>query len=340
VSYGILIKLLNVSAFVPISILIGWRIWGSRRESSDTTVTTLKHVLLGVTAAILTALVAFIPFLGSANTLIDQVVKFHLAAENLRLSRNLPILNEFFRSNGTLSIAAMTGAILAIVRHDWRVIPLVAWLAATIAILVLHAPLFAQHAVCLIPPLVAITVLGLSDLPSVARVREIMAKRMSWIETTALLMGLLVCAATIKAMPTLYAYYRTQSARVGTTEVRQTARIAADLRQVTTPDQWVITDGQFIAALADRDTPPALVDTSFVRILSGYLTTQQLIEAASDPRVHIVMFATRYGSFGTQLPDFHGWVAQHFTAVHSHGPAIDDPDIIELWVSGQAAQER
>jgi len=80
-----------------------------------------------------------------------------------------------------------------------------------------------------------------------------------------------------------------------------------------------------MAALADRDTPPFLVDTSSVRIRTGYLTTQQLIEAASDPRVHVVMFATNRFAI-KPVAGFHGWVAQHFAAVHSYGPGI------ELWV--------
>jgi 4-amino-4-deoxy-L-arabinose transferase-like glycosyltransferase len=321
-AFGILTKLLNVTAFAPILMLIGWRIWASRRGSGGNTLPILAQVILGLIVAIITALIAFVPFMGSANALIDQVVKFHLAAENWH-SNNLRILARFLVSNGALTIAAMSGAVLALVRRDWRVIPLAAWLTATIALLVLHAPLFPRHVIVLIPPLIAITVLGFGDLPPLAQIREIMNKRMSWKQISALLMGSLVCAATAQAVPPLYAYYHSLSERVESDGVRQTAQIAADLARVTTPNQWIITDGQFLVALTDRNTPPSLVDTSFGRIQSGYLTTHQLIEAASDPRVQAVLFATRRLA---SLPDFHGWVAQHFAVVRSYGPGI------ELWI--------
>jgi hypothetical protein len=325
VSFGTLIKLLNVTAFIPILILIGWRIRAPEQGASGKTLLALAPILWGFIAAILTSLIAFGPFFGSANTLIDQVVTYHLAARNVWQTNNPEILSQFFISNRALSIAAITGAIFGVVRRDCRVIPLAAWLTATIALLVLHVPLLPRHAIVLIPPLVAIAVLGLRDLPGVEQIRGVMNKRMSWIEASALLMGLMVCAATAQSMRTLHTYYRSQGERLESDQVRLTAQLAADLQQVTRTDQWIITDDQFVAALADRDTPPSLVDTSSVRILTGYLTTEQLIEAASDPRVHVVIFATNRFAL-KPVADFHGWVAQHFVAVHLYGPGI------ELWV--------
>jgi hypothetical protein len=324
-SFGILIKLLNVTAFVPILILMGWRIWAARHDGSGKTMSVLAPILSGFIVAILAALIAFLPFLDSANTVIDQVVTYHLAARKVWQTNNPEILRQFFIFNRALSVAAMTGAIFAVVRRDWRVIPMAAWLAATIALLVLHVPLLPRHVIVLIPPLVAIAVLGLGDLPALEQIRDLMTKRMSWIKTSALMMGLMVCAATVQSMRALYTYYQTQSERVESDEVRLTAQVAADLQEVTRADQWIITDDQFVAAMADRDTPPSLVDTSSVRILTGYLTTQQLIETASDPRVHVVMFATNRFALDP-VADFHGWVAQHFIAVHLYGPGI------ELWV--------
>ncbi len=161
--------------------------------------------------------------------------------------------------------------------------------------------------------------LGLADLPSLEQV----TKRMSWVRSSALLMWLLICATTAEAMPALYVYYQTRSAHSESDEVQQIAKVVADLRKATTQDDWVITDGQFLVALADRNTPPALTDTSFVRISTGYLTTQQLVEAASDPRVKAVLFSSdRLAS----KADFHGWVAQHFPTKHSYAP------MIELWI--------
>lgn len=106
--------------------------------------------------------------------------------------------------------------------------------------------------------------------------------------------------------------------------LQQNVRIANDLRRAIAPDQWVVTDAQFIAALADRSTPPWLVDTSLIRVQTGYLTLAQIEQAASNPRVHAVLFYTR--RFSSEVPGFHAWVAQHFHLLYNYG------DGQELWV--------
>ena len=103
--------------------------------------------------------------------------------------------------------------------------------------------------------------------------------------------------------------------------------MAADLKGVALPKQWVITDDPFVAALADRDTPPWLVDTSLVRTLSGYLTSRELIQAGADARVHAVLFATGRLT-AAPISSFHDWVTKHFHPVY-----LDDVSTrVELWV--------
>ena len=120
-------------------------------------------------------------------------------------------------------------------------------------------------------------------------------------------------------------YYRTAVATSETGFTQLESKVATDLRLATTPNQLVVTDAQFIAGLADRTTPPALVDTSAVRITSHYLTLSQLESATSQPQVHAVLFFT--GRF--YLPNvagYHAWVAQHFHLLHNYGAGR------ELWV--------
>jgi hypothetical protein len=103
------------------------------------------------------------------------------------------------------------------------------------------------------------------------------------------------------------------------------SKVATDLRLAIARNQLVVTDAQFIAGLAERTTPPALVDTSAVRITSHYLTLTQLESATSNPQVHAVLFFT--GRF--YLPnvvEYHSWVAKHFHLLHNYGKGI------ELWV--------
>jgi hypothetical protein len=85
----------------------------------------------------------------------------------------------------------------------------------------------------------------------------------------------------------------------------------------------VITDGQFLAALAGRNTPPSLVDTSSVRINTGYITAQQLIQEAQSSNVQAVLF---YTGRLTQVHAFYTWVTQHYQLAHRYGKGS------ELWV--------
>jgi hypothetical protein len=100
----------------------------------------------------------------------------------------------------------------------------------------------------------------------------------------------------------------------------QISQVASDLQRLTTPRQQIITDDQYIAALANRDVPPELVDTSDVRITTGYLTTGQVIAIAEQPQVGAVLF---YTGRLDQLPGLRAWVAQHFRLARSYGGGQD-----------------
>ena len=78
------------------------------------------------------------------------------------------------------------------------------------------------------------------------------------------------------------------------------------MQGVSAPDEVVLSDDQYVAALANRDVPPQFVDTSAVRITSGYLTAAQLEDYITRNRIHVILFAT--GRFNL-LPGFHAWVA-------------------------------
>jgi hypothetical protein len=87
---------------------------------------------------------------------------------------------------------------------------------------------------------------------------------------------------------------------------------AADARRLAAllpPGAMVVTDDQATAAAAGLDTPPGLVDTSLVRILSGDLRIDQVEAAAAEPGVAGVFFGTTRLD---HLPGFRTWVAEHF----------------------------
>jgi 4-amino-4-deoxy-L-arabinose transferase-like glycosyltransferase len=321
---GILIKLLDVTAVVPILLLVFARIWHIRHETRPGVWGSLLPIATSIVAAVITTLIVLAPFLGSLNALVQQVVTFHLVAKKVMVATesgmgNVHTLGRFFATNGVLGTAAIVGLTVTIMRRDWLIFPLLAWVLATLFVLVVQVPLFPQHAIVLIPPLIAIIARGLKDLPAIPIHRPI-----AWEQRAAVLLCFLAFAFVIFSIRHDYRYYRGLRVQAASTETQRMAQIAADLERATTPDQWIITDAQFVAALANRDTPPWLVDTSFKRVLSGYLSSQDLMQAGADARVHAVVFATNRLT-AAPIASFHSWVAEHFSLRRTYG------DGIELW---------
>jgi hypothetical protein len=121
---------------------------------------------------LITTLIVLAPFLESFSALVQQVVTFHLVAKKVMVAMesgmgNVHTLGRFFATNGVLSTAAIVGLAVTIMRRDWLIFPLLAWFLATLFVLVVQVPLFPQHAIVLIPPLIAIIALGLKDLPAI-----------------------------------------------------------------------------------------------------------------------------------------------------------------------------
>jgi hypothetical protein len=115
-------------------------------------------------------------------------------------------------------------------------------------------------------------------------------------------------------------YLRTEHGRnmAATSNTNPQQQVVKDLQTYTQPNQLVITDSQFLVALAGRSTPPDLVDTSSVRVQSGYLTARQLITDAARPQVQAILFYT--GRLRPpQLAPFDTWVTTHYRLVRNYG---------------------
>jgi hypothetical protein len=271
---GFLIKLLDVLALVPIVLLVLARIWHIRYEPSPKIWISLWPIAAATVVAAITTLIVLAPFVGSANALVDQVVTFHLAAKKMMIasqSENVHTLGQFFYANRVLAAVAVISVLVTVMRRDWRILPLLAWFLASLILLVVQVPLWGRHAIVLIPPLIAIVVLGLKGLPMIPMRRPI-----TWEQRGALLMGVLALGTIAWGVRHDYHHYRDLLTWGPNSADQWIAQVAADLERATGPGQWVITDAQFAAALANRDTPPWLVDTSVTRISSGYLTRTYL----------------------------------------------------------------
>ena len=321
---GILCKLLSLTSLLPIGLLVVARLWQYWQKKPGITVRSLRTILLAVATSIIVTLLVFLPYFGSLYSMLREVVSFHTHARAALINervQNGAMFRAFFTAALPLTIAAVYGFVAACIRRDWRILPLTAWLLITMYMLWIEAPLFSRHFIALIPPLIGMAILGLGDSVSL---KQFFARFTMSNVMTALAIILIVIVIALD-IPTYQPYYRAEAQQGSVSATAAQMHIANDLRNAITPDQLVITDGQFIAALADRNTPPSLVDTSMVRIASGYLTQQQLINAAQQPDVHAVLFySTRLRM--SQVAGFYSWVTQHFHLKYRYGPQQ------ELWI--------
>ncbi len=320
---GILSKLLSLTSLVPIGLLLVARLWQYWQKKPGITMRSLRAILFAVVTSIIVTLLVFFPYFGSLVSMLREVVSFHTHARAALINErvfNGAMFQAFFKATLPLTMAAVYGFVAACIRRDWRILPLAAWLLITMYMLWLEAPLFNRHFIALIPPLIGMAILGLGESVSL---KQFFARfTLSNVMTALAIILILIVIA--RDIPTYQPYYRAEAQQGSVSATAAQRNIANDLRNTITPEQLVITDGQFIAALADRNTPPSLVDTSMVRIASGYLTQQQLINAAQQPDVHAVLFYnTRLRM--SQVAGFYSWVTQHFHLKYRYGPQQ------ELW---------
>jgi 4-amino-4-deoxy-L-arabinose transferase-like glycosyltransferase len=325
ITLSILCKLLSVSVFVPIVLLMVARFWQIWHKQPGTRLKGLLPIFVGITTCILTFLVLLLPYSGSYQVMLQSVITFHSTAAQV-YSGSQPANFSSIQNALTslLTFTAFFGMVAALIRRDWRVVPLIAWFFATLYLLWHQVPLFQHHLIAITPPLIALAVMGIDkqSLQSKETSSNVMSRvtmYLTWIAFA------LIMVTTILNIQQDRLYYRTAVAASTSGFTQLESKVANDLRLTTTPNQLIVTDSQFIAGLANRSTPPALVDTSAVRITSKFLTLSQLESATSQSNVHAVLFFT--GRFYLPIiAGYHSWVAQHFHLLHNYGAGR------ELWV--------
>lgn len=293
--------------------------------------------LLGTYAAglALTGLLVFLPYLGQLQSVYQQVIAFHLAADNAyasTLSQNPATLVSAV-TEYPLALLALIGLVVGLLRRRWQILTAAAWVVAALVILLRQAPLFAHHLVLLVPALALCAAVGLA--PNAANAAAQTAKQSMPLPLQRLFSRwgtgpnkLLRPGLPIVLLALMLAFNLSYTAvyplgkpapelNPPLVNAARITQITSDLQRLTTPQQQIITDDQYLAALADRTVPPELVDTSNVRISTGYLTTAQVIAIAQQPQVGAVLF---YTGRLDQLPGWRAWVEQHFRLARAYGP--------------------
>ncbi|WP_376797231.1 ArnT family glycosyltransferase [Thermogemmatispora sp.] len=331
---SLLTKFLVVPALLPVGSLVIARCWRLARPAQEQSPGERRQglwsLVAGLLAFLLVTLLLVLPFSGSFAVMWQSVVSFHTdagAAFRYTLRTiTLPLLGRGLLT--PLTLAGLAGTILAARRRDWRLVPSLLWFGGTIFVLLEQRPLFEHHLVALVPPLVSLSVLGCPDLAALGRQLRAGDHIRQALASASMVMVLILAITCTLALAQDVLYFLQPPPPVLAAGPLQ--RVARDLERFTRPGDVVISDELLAVALAGRDTPPWLVDTSSVRIKSGYLTLQDLIAASQAPQVRAVLFfSSRF-----HLPDvegYHSWVAQHFHLVRVYGrDGTGYPQ--ELWV--------
>lgn len=313
IAYGTLIKLLNVVALVPIVLYLGAPLlrafYTGEGRIGWPTETGLRVGLraAGRDLGLMTAgivgmfIVGLAPFATNLGPLWDQVVAFHLAAAHTQAWSALHNLNLMSIAFKWAIIPAALVVAAALWLRDWRVAPPALWLIASVAILDRQNPLFDHHMVIIGPCLALLA--GLA--PAFLRA---LRPRLSGV------WPVIVPAAYTLVLAFVLAHSFSDSRAVlNLAASKPTAAVQTEMAAInsfTSPGAIVVTDDQYAAAQAGHSVPPELVDTSLVRLSSGYLTATQLENIIQRDHVNTVILST---DRLTQNADFIAWLHANFT---------------------------
>jgi hypothetical protein len=287
-------KLLAVLTAVPVAFVL----LGAQRGRSRLILFTVAGGLAGTLALLL-------PVLGSPTLAFDDLVVSHLRAGQALAAgplTNLKLL--FLHREEPLEALAGIGALIALLRRDRAVIPLLAWVAVSLGAVLVYKPLFPHHLVMLIAPLALLAAVGIAPtLTLPGRVGE-------KIGTAIVMAGLLL--ATLAAG----AYIDVGDIRLALVKDLHNAEMTAAVAAVSRPGEFWISDNPYAVAAADRDLPGPLVDTSGQRTAAGLLTVADL--EAGRVRYHVRWVLV--DSFRLDaVPGFRDWLDAHFHAFEALG---------------------
>jgi hypothetical protein len=244
----------------------------------------------------------------------DQVVAFHWAARKLNprvsLLQRWRTLAPLIGGQRLLLATAPLSGLCLLQGLDGAA--LLTWPGLTFLALLYHRPLFDHHMMALIPGLAATSGVGAGSL---GRLLSVPWRRRSQSPHPPGAVGAAVALGTGFYILTMAAAQAPLDFSADQRLVRRPAlpnpdlRIAELIDRETRPGDMIITDAQGIAFLARRDVPPDLVDTSYTRIITGYLGPREVINQAQRYNVHLLLLWTSRLSL---MPDVVRWAEKRF----------------------------
>jgi 4-amino-4-deoxy-L-arabinose transferase-like glycosyltransferase len=314
---SVLIKLFTVTAIIPFAYFLLFplirdrvsEIFEARRRPTRSDLSALwlssrRAIAEALAGFVGITLLVFLPSAGHLGDAWSQIIGLHVSATGSAGQSRLANFSLFVQSwyEWPLILAGLAAGIASWRRRLPLGVMLAAWGIVCLLVLAIQKPLFQHHMVLLVPAftLAAAQWVALGDMIHMGRWPQ-------WLNGGRIASGVLGLVLAVAIVTTVVQQH---AALVAAPPVETGA--AAILDAFTLPGDLVVTDDQVAAVLANRDVPPSLADTSMVRIESGALTTQQVIAAASDPRVTAVLWLS--GRFSL-LPGLRAWVQINFISV-------------------------
>lgn len=248
----------------------------------------LQSLASAVAGGIGAAAAVLLPLRADWGPMWQQAVGFHLAARGISVPvGGLDIYT--VQTELPLLVLGLAGLIVCF-RQTPRMATVVGiWAAGSTLMLLVQRPLWPHHLTALAGP-AALLAGALARLPAL---RSLHARLVA--VPAALLLALSAGAAAL-----------VHHDQMSDESLRPAV---AGLQAVTKPSEYVVTDDQYMAALAGRSTPPQLVDTSLVRVASGDLNTRSIEVIAERTGTHAFLFST--GRL-LQLSDLNSWVQARY----------------------------
>jgi hypothetical protein len=338
-AYATLIKLSAVIAVVPIALYALAPVFQSfmaeggiirspgaveLRRAARIAVVDVAWLAGGAAVATL-ALLA--PFAGALPEMWRQSVAFHVTAQQSGLpasETNGIGLRAILAGNIPLELLTLVTVAAAIWRRAWWVAPPIAWLLAAIVALTPLNPYFAHYASLLTPGLALSVALAPGLLaPLLKRTRARWLALASGAAIAVLLATMLISGA------------QASLALARTTASNDALAQIAAINAFTEPGEVIVSDNQYVAAEADHSVPPELVDTSYVRIHTGSLTTAELEAVIERDHIRVVILATNRLA---TAPDFLPWLKDHFTLLAVSGKGGLNGDGFQVYVRGGSGE--
>ena len=311
---ALLVKPITVAAVVPIGVAA---MLGPRRGVRP----------LFFVGAVSAAVVAAIVLLTGLPAVLDQMVEYRLRsreASGWSLAENWKLLQSTLGRDG-LGIFALAGVggLALLLARPRRALPLVLWPLASLGLLLVYSPLFAKHAVVVLPPSAVLAGAGLGRVWQGLRGRE-------WpgmIGAFALVAPALFYLWSLPQMVDWHARFMNLGPSTEGERFSPAGDAAATVAALTARGDFVVTDHPELAFLAQRLVPPELADPSKSRVQARQLTGQEIVAAATaaDARL-VVLWTDRLRT----LRAFTNWLDDRFEPIKVYGRGGDSPRVVYL----------